>query len=285
MTEIRPLDLSPEGIRRTAELLRVVFPHARHLTPEYLTRLYTGNPLGETFGLAAWEGDVLVGHYLMIPVRTRIFGEVEDGIWPFQLATHPAYRLKGVFSTFVERSMEIARERGYGHLVGVGNANSTPIFVRKWDFQAIRQLDVRLGLGPAPPPGDDSELDLVRVWDAPGVAWRLRHPPEPYRLLRRDGLARLYAPATRARIPVEIAALPEALLPDETHVRPLRTPHPLRLYVGADPTRDWRGARYRDVPRRFWPSPLHLLFKDLTGRNRRFEPHRVRYSVFDFDAW
>src|SRR5689334_15998310 len=99
--EIRPLDTSPAGIERTCELLRVVFPQATHLTPEYMHRLYFGNPVGPTTGLAAWEGKDLIAHYLVIPILSRVFGRDERGIWPFQLATHPGFRNAGIFSTFV----------------------------------------------------------------------------------------------------------------------------------------------------------------------------------------
>jgi predicted N-acetyltransferase YhbS len=282
MPEIRPIDLSREGLERTAGLLRVVFPQATHIDADYLDRLYNGNPLGPTSGLCAWERGELVGHYLMIPIRARLFGEVETGIWPFQLATHPGYRLKGLFSTFVERSFELCREGGYSFFAGVGNANSTPIFVKKWGYQSIRQLDVKLGLGAAPARGDDRALELVRLWDRETLAWRLAHPARPYRALRRGDHTRLYARGPYG-IPVEVGAFPSELVPDD--LPRLRSPSPLRLFVGADPTRDWRGSSYFDVPRRFWPSPLHLLFKDLSGRERRIAPDAVRYEVCDYDAY
>jgi GNAT superfamily N-acetyltransferase len=282
MPEIRALDLSPQGLERTARLLRVVFPTARHITPAYLSRLYHGNPLGPTTGLCAYEGDELVGHYLMIPIRARIFGVEETGIWPFQLATHPGYRLKGLFSRFVEESFDLCREGGFTFFAGVGNANSTPIFVEKWGYQRIRQLDVKLGLGPAPPKGDDSGLELVRIWDRETIAWRLGHPAHPYRVRRSGGVVRVYAQGPY-RIPVEVGVFPSNQIPDGLPA--LRGPAPLRLFVGADPTRDWSRSAYRDVPQRFWPSPLHLLFYDLTGQGRRFDPGAVRYEVFDYDAY
>lgn len=282
MPEIRLLDLSREGLERTAGLLRVVFPQAHHIDADYLDRLYHGNPLGPTTGLCAFEQGELVGHYLMIPIRARLFGEEETGIWPFQLATHPGYRLKGLFSSFVERSFDLCREGGYGFFAGVGNANSTPIFVEKWGYQSIRQLDVKLGLGAPPPPGDDRELQLVRRWDAGTLRWRLSHPAEPYRAERRGQRTRLWARGPWG-IPVQVGDFPSSLVPDD--LPRLRAPRPLRLYVGVDPTRDWRGRPWLDVPRRFWPSPLHLLFKDLSGRERRFDPDAVRYEVCDYDAY
>ena len=44
--DFRPIDLSPAGIAQACELLRLVFPTATHITPDYLARLYFGNPLG-----------------------------------------------------------------------------------------------------------------------------------------------------------------------------------------------------------------------------------------------
>ena len=188
MLDVRPLDTSPAGIEETCELLQAVYPHAHHITTDYLNRLYNGNPLGPTFGFSAFEAGTLVGHYLMIPLVTKIHGVEEQGIWPFQLATRPGFRGKGLFSALVEQSFDAARERGYGHLVGVANDMSTPIFVRKWDFLNIRPLDVKLGFGPIPDREGDSEeagLQLERVWDSPGIGWRLGHPAAPYRMRRR----------------------------------------------------------------------------------------------------
>jgi predicted N-acetyltransferase YhbS len=283
MLDIRPVDLSPEGIARTCRLLNVVFPTASYVTEAYLDRLYNGNPLGETFGFAAFEGGDLVGHYLMIPIRARVFGKVEPGIWPFQLATHPGYQGKGLFSALVEQSFGAARDKGFTFFSGVGNANSTPIFVRKWNFQSICQLDVKLGVGVAPESRAGDDFQLVRIWDQAGVAWRLQHAEKPYRVAYRGDVGHLYAPSGKPGVVVEVGAFPRAWLPPT--LEPLRTESPLRLFIGADASRNWTRSAYVDVPKRFRPSPLNLLFHDLTEQKRRFDPSRVRYDVFDFDAY
>jgi predicted N-acetyltransferase YhbS len=283
MLDIRPVDLSPEGLARTCQLLNVVFPQAKHVTVDYLDRLYNGNPLGETFGLAAFDGDELVGHYLMIPIRATIFGKLEPGIWPFQLATHPGSQKKGLFSALVESSFGLARDKGFTFFSGVGNANSSPIFVKKWNFQAICPLDVKIGVGPIPPSRIDASTELYRNWDAGGVAWRLQHPAEPYRVSYRDDVGHLFARSGKPGIWVEVGAFSRSLLPES--LAPLRTPSPLRLFIGADKTRDWSRSAYVDVPQRFRPSPLIMLFHDLTDQKRRFHPDRVRYDLFDFDAY
>ncbi len=284
MIDVRPIDLSPAGIERTCRLLNIVFPGAQHITPAYLDRLYNGNPLGPTFGFNAFsEDDELIGHYLMIPILAQIHGVEERGIWPFQLASHPGFRGKGLFTALAEESFTAARERGFGYLSGVGNAMSTPLFVRKWGFQVICQLDVRLGTGPIPPRRGIPDLEFVRVWDREGIAWRLAHSPDPYRVTYRGDFGHLYAPTGKFGIFLEVGMFDTDMLPDD--LLELKALHPLRAWIGVDPSRNWRRSLYVNVPVRFRPSPLNLLFYDLTDQKRVFDPARVRYDVFDFDAY
>ena len=285
MVELRPLDMSPSGIETTCELLRAVYPHAPYMTPRYLDSLYFGNPLGPTFGISAWLDRRLVAHYLMIPIKARIFGEEELGIWPFQLATHPEYQGKGLFSRINEAAMDECRERGFGYLSGVGNDQSSPIFVKKWNFQAVGQLDVKVGVGLVPRRRESrrSDIQFVRLWDAAGLAWRLRLAERPYRVRYRQDEGTIFADTGRFGIRAQLGSYPSSWLPAD--LPPLTTKNPLRVWMGLDPTRAWRGSLYRDLPTRVRPSPLILLFKDLTDRQREFDLARVQYDAFDFDPY
>jgi GNAT superfamily N-acetyltransferase len=270
-------------MEETCELLHVVYPHAPHLTVPYLDRLYNGNPVGPTSGYSAYEEGKLIGHYLMIPITSRIFGKEEVGMWPFQLATHPGFRGKGLFTALAEASYAESREKGYGYVTGVGNAMSTPLFVGKWGFQSVCQLDVKLGVGPTPPSRHGDDVDFVRTWVKEGISWRLHHNPVPYRVVERGSMTHLFGATGKYGIWVEIGAFERHLLP--AGMRPLRVPNPMRLWIGADKSRDWSRSLYADIPMRFRPSPLNLLFLDLTGQKRKFDPRRVRYDPFDFDAY
>ncbi len=285
MFDVRPFDLSPEGLEDAAALLRLVFPSAKHIGRDYLERLCFGNPLGETFGFSAFDGDQRIAHNLMIPIKARCFGEEEMGIWPFQFATHPETRMKGLFVTLTEMMMDESRKRGFTFLSGVGNQNSTPILVKKWGYQSVCQLDAKVGFGTAPPRGELVDPDLDRIWpSAQAVAWRLGHAQlGPYQVAWRGDRGHVYADSGLHGIKVQIGELPRELLPQDLPA--LRSANPLRLWVGKDPTRDWSGSLYVDVPRRLRPSPLNLLWLDLTGQGRTHRPDHVRYEVFDFDAY
>ena len=281
--EVRPIDPSPPGIEETVGLLRVVYPHAHYLTPRYLDRLYNGNPVGPTSGYSAFQEGTLIGHYLMIPITARIHGKEEVGMWPFQLATHPGFRGKGLFTALAEASYAESRKKGYGYVTGVANAMSTPLFVGKWGFQSVCQLDAKLGVGPTPPSRFGADVDYERTWSPEGIEWRLGHPATPYRVIRRGDRLHLYGTTNKYGIWAEVGAFPEGDLPPD--LRPLGVPNPVRLWIGVDASRDWSRSAYFEVPARFRPSPLNLLFLDLTGQGRRFDPGRVRYELFDFDAY
>lgn len=286
MFDFRPIDLSPAGIEETCQLLSVVFPGASHLTPDYLSRLYFGNPLGESFGLSCFgEDGSLVAHNIMIPIQARVFGQLETGIWPFQLATHPEARMKGLFVAMTEATNEECRKRGYTFLAGVGNQNSTPIFVKKWGYQSICPLDVKVGVGPLPASSELADCDLVRVWEDPkAIGWRIGHAQRGrYHVKWRGDVGHLLADTGRYGIQAEIGAFHRDQLPAELPA--LGAANPLRLWLGVDPTRSWPGSLYFDVPARVRPSPLNLLWYDLTGADRRHDPAKVQYEVFDFDAY
>jgi hypothetical protein len=284
--DLRPIDLSPSGIEETAKLLRIVFPEATHLTPDYLHRLYFGNPLGETWGLSCFDDDGnLVAHNIMIPIKAVIFGKEEMGIWPFQLATHPKARMKGLFVEMTEATFKESAERGYTFLNGVGNQNSTPIFVKKWNYQSICPLDVKIGVGPIPPSRELESPDLRRIWDdSKAIEWRLSHAPQsPYRVKWRGDRGHIYADTGKYGVQVELGSFPRDLL--SADMPRVRTWNPLRLWIGKDSTLDWSKSFYFDIPKRFRPSPLNLLWHDLTGQGRRHDPAKVQYDIFNFDAF
>jgi hypothetical protein len=60
---------------------------------------------------------------------------------------------------------------------------------------------------------------------------------------------------------------------------------PGRLWIGLDANRDWSRSAYLDLPLRLRPSPLALVFTDLTGRGRKLEARQVHVDAIDLDAF
>ena len=60
--DLRPLDLSEEGLAKVTALLRLVFPHAAHYSEALLRWQYVDNPDGPAVGYNAWVDDELAAH-------------------------------------------------------------------------------------------------------------------------------------------------------------------------------------------------------------------------------
>jgi hypothetical protein len=57
----------------------------------------------------------------------------------------------------------------------------------------------------------------------------------------------------------------------------------LDVWVGLDPGVDWRRSLHVALPNALRPSPLNLIFLDLSGEGRELDPGRVRWRALDFD--
>ena len=62
-------------------------------------------------------------------------------------------------------------------------------------------------------------------------------------------------------------------------------PGPARLWLGLDPVVDWRRSAYLPIPALLRPSPLNLVFKDLSGGSLLPEPDRIVFRAIDFDPY
>ncbi|HEX8525539.1 hypothetical protein, partial [Allosphingosinicella sp.] len=62
-------------------------------------------------------------------------------------------------------------------------------------------------------------------------------------------------------------------------------PGPARLWLGFDPGVDWSRSAYLPIPSRLRPSPLNLVFKDLSGGSLFPDPDRIVFRGIDFDPY
>ncbi|HQW87109.1 MAG TPA: GNAT family N-acetyltransferase [Flavobacteriales bacterium] len=279
--ELRPLDLSDAGLAPVTDLLRTVFPEAGHFTPEVLRWQYVHNPDGAAVGFNAWAGGTLAAHYVTIPLRAVVHGVEEPGLLSLNTATHPQHQGKGLFTRLAEATYAAGAAQGRGFVVGVANANSTPGFTRKLGFQLVAPLDARIGAGPLPWRADAPAPRFAPVHDARKLAWRLAHPAYRYgRAVQRDHTVLLSArrmKGFRFVLGVEPGS-PEA------GGLPRVAPPLLKAFIGLDPAMRWSGSTYWNVPMKFRPAPLNLIFKDLSGRGRQLEAGAVRFHATDFDV-
>ena len=277
--EFRLLTLDSAELAEMSALLRSVFPKARHLTERYLRWKYADNPDGRAIGCNAYLGGELVGHMAALPMQGRLHGEEERGLFFVNGAVHSAHRGRRLQSRISAAMFDEAQRQDYAYCFGTGNRYSTgPLLTR---FSLIGPLDARVGIGlprrRAVPPAADFE----RLWSEEALRWRLANPEMSYDQEVRAGHLSVTAPAAPG-----IRALlyhgPNAwrIGGDGQSSRAA-----LRLWIGLDPGIDWSRSAFLPIPMRLRPSPLNLVFKDLSGRHAPPHPARTVFRAIDFDPY
>jgi len=286
--EHRPVETSAAALLAVENLFRLVWPTARHLTRDYLRWLYVENPSGHVIGFNAWAGDVVAGHYAVIPIDADMMGRRVRGSLSLNTAVHPQHQGKGLFTLLADQTYELARQSGIDHVVGVANANSTPGFVKKLQFQLVRPLDV-LVLWRSASRGEEESGAVPawrRAWDEASLSWRLSNPSVRYWARERRGCRQLLAPTGRPGVHAVLKL-------DRLHPRLTRIPSTIRRGPLAG-IQVWMGlSRYVcppalgrvRLPARLRPSPLNLIFRDLTPAGRILDPTDVEFEALDFDAY
>lgn len=283
MIELRPTQLEARGLDAAAGLLRRRFPRAPHLTAAYLGWTYRDNPDGRACAWDAWERGSLVAHVSATPMRARLDGAEERAVLIQHVVTERGFEGRGLFKALVERALEEAVRRGFGHAIGIANANSRFALTERLHFASLGALDVRIGVGARPYPSQPRPAAWERIWEPGTLAWRLARPDRPYRARLRRGHAQILCASGVPGILADLGVYREGLVP-----APPPAPPGLafaRVWLGLDPDLDWRGRAYLPLPAALRPAPLHVVFRDLGAARRRPDAARLRIAALDFDAY
>lgn len=273
------LEHDARGYERISNLLRLVFPKARHLTPRYLEWYYGGSPDGKAVGCNAFAGDELVGHMAAIVFPCRLEGEDRRGMYMVNGAVHPGHRGRRLQSRISAAMFEEAERLGYAFCLATGNKWSTgPLLTR---FQRVRPLEARIGLGLPRLRETARQPSFERTWSEEALRWRMANPEGRYSQVRRGNGSAVLSPTG-------LPGVDAILHQDEGREGPAphgRAPALLRLWLGLDPRVDWKGSAFLPIPMRLRPSPLNLVFKDLTGGGFVPDPDGIVFRGVDFDAY
>jgi len=273
--ELVPLETDVARIRRLSELLRATYGQDSRFTEKYVHWQYVENPEGRAVGFDAFAGDELAAHYVALPLSAELFGYSAKGLLSLNTATSPAHQGKGLFTRVATAVYERASSLGYDFVIGVANANSTGGFVKKLGFQLVCPLDVRIGIG-RPRNETSDALHFRRIWSDKSLRWRLNNPAAKYAL-------RAGALWADPHIPGVNMYLGKAPMHLEYHGEgPSR--RLLTGWIGIMPAMQWHGVAL-PIPQLLRPSPLNLIFRDLTGARRTLNSSQVVFQALDFDAY
>ena len=266
------------GVRQAeVELMHAAFPHATKYSYEYLRWEYDSNPFGSVVGFDAYLSNTLSAHYATQPMEARLFGAKAKGLLSFNTATHPDHQGHGLFTHLARRTYERAASLGYEFVVGVANQQSTPGFLSKLGFQLVAPLHVSVGFGePSDQRGSDAEFE--RLWTVESRKWRSANPARSYYNIH----GRI---ACSGDIPGAKVLLSSTDWSDcGIHSKSFEWTHPMTVWLGLPAPLRWMG-RALPLPTALRPSPLNLIFLDLTSKSRTLDPARVCFNAIDFDAY
>ncbi|HLP51606.1 MAG TPA: GNAT family N-acetyltransferase [Chitinophagales bacterium] len=261
-----------------AKLLADVFGKPELFTEKFIDWQYAQNPSGKIVGFNAMAGDTIAGHYVTQPLVANFNGNFTKGLLSLNTATHNDHRGKGLFTQLAEKSYDAAAAEGYGFVIGVANQNSVHGFLNKLGFASLGLLKAKIGLGNVP--ATTGSVGYERLWSETDLKWRLANPCNQY--YKAEGSGVTYFSKTHiGLIKANLINLPKGNHPDKPSV-PFA---PLTLYIGLDPALNLGKHLFVDIPERYKSSPLHLIFKDLTGKNQKPDPQNMRFRLLDFDAY
>lgn len=118
-------------------LERAVYGDAEVSDPRFVEWLYAHNPAGEgiVWYAATGEADVpSAGHVATVPLRVQVHGRAGVAGLVLNVATHPAWRGRGVFRTLLAAAVAENARRGFLFTFALPNPNSTPAFLRHAGF-------------------------------------------------------------------------------------------------------------------------------------------------------
>lgn len=287
--DYRPARCDEAVLQEYLSLFQRCFPRARHYSIDYLRWLYADCPAGEVVGFDAYENERLIAHYVCVPAPLHIGGKPIQGALSLNTATDPDYQGRGLFTKLASLTYEHAAKLGFNAVIGVANANSTPGFVRKLGFQAVRSLCAELGFGSL---GIDNwtavgaRAQLRREWSPNLLSWRLRNPANTLRVKQVNAGTLGFAAPTfipglscwAERPASQLPALPAAY-------RASALGSLARLFIGALPEEVSRRRTYIPVPDRLRSSPLNFIYKPLNAAPASIDGKSMLFDFLDFDAF
>jgi GNAT superfamily N-acetyltransferase len=284
----RDAETGKKDMAALASLFSAVWPSAEHLREPYLKWLYADNPSGPVIGMNAWSNGLLVAHYAVVPIRAVLDGTEVNAALSLNTAVHPEHQGRGLFTTLASETYSRAKLKGVDHIIGVANANSTPGFIKRLDFQLVAPLEAKVVWGlPRIADGAPQRLpSWQRSWPDGEIAWRLRNPCGRYSIWvhrhSAECLAAVGAYGLQAVLKVLPAVKSPCAIPKELRRRHLWS---IRLWIGLGKRviiPPWSGI---DLPAKFRRSPLNLIYRSLSRPGHKLNRDTVEFELADFDAY
>lgn len=262
-----------ENLQKYSEILSEVFPDTNKYTSAFLEWQYYQNPAGEVVGFDAFYNGQIAAHYVAIPVIYNYKGELIKGLLSLNTATKKQHQGKGLFIKLATACYDAAANEGYKFVIGVANQNSTHGFLKKLDFELIGGLDVKIYLGSLSKRQLDDSVFKAH-WDDTSLNWRIKNPEGKYKTSGK----KLFSDTHIGFIKCLMS------LNQTVEISGLKTLgfNPVKMAIGFNLGKPSLSI---NLPDKFKPSPLNLIFRNISGQALSINKTNCYFEAIDFDAY
>jgi len=275
------IDTSFSGLEVLSRFLSQTFK-SHKFTPEYLDWMYNKNPNGDVVGFNAINENELVAHYALMPIQAHYKNQTIRALISINTATSSKHRGQGLFTILANETYIKATNQGFEIVFGVANANSIPGFIKKLDFKYIDQLDTCVSLS-LPKKIDFKNLENCFTLPlSPEVfKWRLANPNFHYSQYN-NGDTHIVANDINyfARSIIKISEVDINCLDRKSLVPKIN------FWVGISNSYSWDERPFIKIriPNFLKPSPLHLIYKNLSNQIA-LDRTNIHFEAINFDAF
>lgn len=275
-------------LQQYIDLYKLCFPNSKRYTSLYLKWMYYQNPIGAAIGIDALYRGNVVGQVIAIPGQYLLHGDAVRALLAVNVAVRPDFQGRDLFMKLGLQLCNYAADEKYTFIIGVANAAATPGWTRKMGFQLVTPLNAWLGFGNLNL--NDSELifrtaGLRHLWTPESIEWRVRNPISftSLEINPKNDLIRCYASTGTAGLSA-YAEIPNLDIKDHLLNSKKYKVIGGHVFIGLIP-----GGRslplYFNIPNYLKPSPLNLIYKNLTNESDRLDMNDCFFNYLDFDAF
>ncbi len=248
---------------------------------DYLKWLYIDNPNGKAITYNISDKDKIVGHYAIIPTVVLLDNKKYKAALSLNTAVDINYRGKGFFKKMAEKTYSEAKRSGINFIFGISNQQSTSLFLKYLNFQDLGQLDVKIGFGNVKDTINRKKIEFF--WDKRSLKWRVKNPRYKYKFMIKNDKFLIF---NRIYKIINIFMGEYNLNEMEIVEKEKSIFNFVNLYIGLG-KKNLKKSFYFNIPNFLKPSPLNLIFKDISDNKKKLLLNRedVLIQLLDFDAF
>ncbi len=280
-----PIDLSKEGLQKTASFLGDAFSRPSLFVTDFLGWQYVLNPCGKAIGYNAFtQNGEFAAHYAVQSFTAILNGKEIKAALSLNTATAPKHQGKKLFTTLAELTYKEAAEKGIELIVGVANSKSIHGLEKKLGFVNYGPLNVAVGFNKPIEIFPDSKTSFQIKRTNEELEWRLSHPLKKYSLFQKNGALEVLSNSGYWNIQIQMAVFNNLSIPTVL-VESKQNRSLFKVWLGLDPSFTNHPKGFLSVPLKLRPSPLYLSMKKLSGAVELPIRKEILFQAMDFDAY